>query len=224
MIRLFIRLQLSSIVREHRIVGSVLDIGCGNKPYQHLFIDISRYIGIDYAKYAKYGRYQSAGPDYFFSDTYTATGILPFTDCTFNNIVCFQVLEHHPDPRMLVRESIRVCMSGGFIIFTCPFLSGIHDEPHDYQRFTRFGLSYIFQKCGLHQIDIYENGGVASSLTLLLNETWSFHYSIGSWRTRSVLLLIYPLLLLISYLGLIWDMNFPSSKICPNYTVVARKI
>lgn len=223
-IRLLIRMQLTSIVREYSIVGSILDIGCGNKPYKHLFVDISKYDGIDFCEYAKYGRYQSAGPDYFFSDLYAATGILPFPSFSFNNIVCFQVLEHHPDPSTLVREAIRVCRSEGFIIFTCPFLSSIHDAPRDYQRFTRFGLSSLFQNHDLDHVQIYENGGIATSLTLLLNETWSFYYNIGSWKSRTALLLTYPLLLLISYLGLILDINFPSSNTCPNYTVIARKI
>ncbi len=206
------------------MVGSILDIGCGTKPYRHLFADITHYNGIDFLEYAKYGRHQSSGPDYFFTDSYEATGILPFPNCNFNNIVCFQVLEHHPDPRVLVREAIRVCMSGGFIIFTCPFLSSIHDAPRDYQRFTRFGLSLLFQNHDLTHVHIYETGGVATSLTLILNETWSYYYNIGSWRARIGLLFIYPSLLFISYVGLIWDVNFPSSNTCPNYTILARKI
>jgi SAM-dependent methyltransferase len=210
-------------LKEHSIVGSILDIGCGNKPYRYLFADTTQYIGIDFIKYSKYGRDQSLGPDFFFGDSYATTGILPFSDCDFNNIVCFQVLEHHPDPSMLVREAIRVCTSGGLIIFTCPFLSSIHDAPRDYQRFTRFGLSILFKHHDLSQVHIYENGGVASSLTLLLNETWSYYYYIGSWQSRTTLLLFYPFLLLVSYLGLICDVYLPSSNTCPNYTIVARK-
>lgn len=46
--------------------------------------------------------------------------VLPFEDGSFDGVGCFTVLEHTPDPGLMLREMIRVTRAGGHIIVACP--------------------------------------------------------------------------------------------------------
>lgn len=130
--------------------GRLLDIGCGDKPYAALFPQVSRYIGIDLPPTTSVVR----RPDVWAS----ALG-LPFADRCFGTVFCAQVLEHVPRPEELLREAYRVLKGGGQIILTAPQTWGLHEEPHDYYRFTRYGLQYLLERVGFRVRSIEPRGG-----------------------------------------------------------------
>jgi len=82
-------------IRTHRslVTGNVLDIGCGNKPYQRWFTSATNYIGLDIAT-------ERSRPDII-----GLGNALPFQDDSFDTVVAFQVLEHVPDPRRWSKRS-----------------------------------------------------------------------------------------------------------------------
>lgn len=116
--------------------GLLLDVGCGRRPYASLFSSVTRYMGIDLPRCDEV----QWCPDVW------ASGLqLPFTSRVFDTVLCTQVIEHVQRPRQLVREAYRVLKPGGAFVLTAPQTWGLHEEPWDYYRFTKYGLVHILE-------------------------------------------------------------------------------
>ncbi len=136
------RRKLYSFIKSesNHIQGRTLDIGCGEKPYAHLF-SCTEYIGIDIETTEKY--HEKHKTDLFYN------GVdLPFENNSFDSIVCFEVLEHVFEPEKIVNEMFRVLKPGGSILLTTPFIWNEHEIPYDYGRYSYFGLKDLFTKNG----------------------------------------------------------------------------
>lgn len=70
---------------------------------------------------------------------------LPFENDSYDYILCTEVLEHLHTPHQAVAEMERVLKPGGTLILTTRFVYPIHDAPHDYFRFTEYGLKHLFK-------------------------------------------------------------------------------
>jgi SAM-dependent methyltransferase len=128
--------------------GVLLDIGCGEKPYQPVFDGYcQRYIGLDVAT-------ASGNPD-----IYGSAEALPFRSNSFDTVLSIQALEHVRQPQVLFQEAYRVLKKGGSLILTAPMNWGIHEAPHDYYRFTRYGLSYLASAAGFTHVTLKARGG-----------------------------------------------------------------
>jgi ubiquinone/menaquinone biosynthesis C-methylase UbiE len=129
------------IVHQQAITGKVLDVGCGSKPYQDCFPLVSTYIGIDV---------ETSGHDHKNSivDVFYDGLSIPFTNESFDSVVCFEVLEHVKDPKAILGEVNRVIKDHGSLLISVPFLFGEHEEPYDFQRFTSFGLVKLLKDAG----------------------------------------------------------------------------
>lgn len=100
---------------------------------------------------------ESADPD-----IHGALPELPFSDGSFDQILCTEVLEYVDAPAQAIREMSRVLASNGTLYMSVPFLHVLHgDAEIDRMRFT---VTYIRElaKTNFHSIDIYPMGGVAS--------------------------------------------------------------
>lgn len=78
-------------------------------------------------------------------DTVGDVHILPFPDSSFEFILCTEVLEHLHTPHQAIAEMSRVLKPGGTLILTTRFVFPIHDAPHDYFRYTTYGLQHLFK-------------------------------------------------------------------------------
>jgi SAM-dependent methyltransferase len=124
----------------------MLDIGCGEKPYLEYFRPFVRqYIGLEHPLTL----HDMTKVDIFGTGT-----SLPFKAESFETVAAFQVLEHIPEPLELLREVFRVLTPGGYLILATPFMWGEHEQPRDYYRFTRYGLSYLIEKVGMTIVKI----------------------------------------------------------------------
>ena len=117
--------------------GKLLDVGCGRKPYEAFFKPyVSEYIGIENeSTLSVTADSESDAADYYYDGN-----ILPFEDSFFDAVISVSVLEHTPVPHLLFKEMGRVLKSGGIMITHVPFSFRLHEEPHDYYRFTRHAL------------------------------------------------------------------------------------
>jgi SAM-dependent methyltransferase len=118
--------------------GRVLDIGCGLQPYRHMLGPrVVEYVGVD--RIGELTRPTIVG---------TAEA-LPVPDASFDVVMCTMVLEHVIDPRKVLAEARRVLAPNGRLVLTVPGVWPTHEAPHDYWRFTRFGLEQLMREFGV---------------------------------------------------------------------------
>jgi SAM-dependent methyltransferase len=135
------------MVHQQAITGKVLDVGCGSKPYEDCFPLVSAYIGIDV---------ETSGHDHKNSivDVFYDGLSIPFTNESFDSVVCFEVLEHVKDPKVILQEVNRVMKDNGSLLISVPFLFGEHEEPYDFQRYTSFGLTRLLKDAGFDVVSL----------------------------------------------------------------------
>jgi SAM-dependent methyltransferase len=129
--------------------GRMLDVGCGEKPYAEIFAPfVDEYLGIEHESTFTLtdASNRTRGPDLRYDGKR-----LPFDDDTFDTVGNFHVLEHTPDPDALVGEMARVLKPGGALLVAVPFSFRLHEEPHDYFRYTPRGLEAL---CGRHGLKL----------------------------------------------------------------------
>ena len=152
--------------------GRLLDVGCGDKPYEYLFRShVTEYLGIEHegtfpATSASDGERK---PDFLYDGRR-----LPFEDCSFDTVLSVQVLEHTPHPALLVREMARVLKDDGVLILSAPFQFRLHEEPHDYFRFSPHGLHALCAEAGLEITEVHRHGGLWSVIAHKLNNYLAF--------------------------------------------------
>jgi SAM-dependent methyltransferase len=119
----------------------VLDVGAGEAPYRELF-DEHVYVTLDRAETQHSGEV----------DLHGDAESIPAADGSFDAILCSQVLEHVPEPLAALREFHRVLRRGGRLIATVPFAWEEHEAPHDFYRYTRYGLRALASSAGFTDI------------------------------------------------------------------------
>lgn len=153
--------------------GRLLDVGCGDKPYAHLFTAyVSEYVGIEHeASFAETAASQSERkPDLYYDGKR-----LPFEDGSFDTVLNVQVLEHTPHPGPLVLEMGRVLKEDGLLILSAPFQFRLHEEPHDYFRYSPHGLRILCEAAGLQILEIHGQGSLWSVIAHKLNSFLAFN-------------------------------------------------
>ena len=122
---------------------------------------------------------------------------LPFADQVFDLVICTQVLEHVKEPQMVLNELARTLKENGTLILTAPQGWGVHQPPHDYFRFTHFGLSHLLQKAGFAEISTTPSCGYFGYLANRVTVAPKILF----WQIKSkwVRILLFPLEI-ISYL------------------------
>lgn len=98
---------------------------------------------------------------------------IPVADGHFDSVMMSEVLEHLPDPRLVLAEVHRVLRPGGRVVATMPFLFPVHGDPDDYQRWTPSRLRIEVEQAGLAVEEIAPMGSAAAVIFDLLWVTWS---------------------------------------------------
>jgi SAM-dependent methyltransferase len=147
--------------------GRLLDVGCGQKPYEHIFRPfVDEYVGVEFSEtYVRTSSSSRAGKPDFTYDGKT----LPFESKTFDTILSIQVLEHTPTPGNLIIEMARVMKDDGLMILTAPFSFRLHEEPDDYYRYSPHALRRLCQDGGLEVTQMEPRGGLFTVIGHKLN-------------------------------------------------------
>jgi SAM-dependent methyltransferase len=137
----FVRKELYKNIKlfSKNLHGKVLDIGCGNKPYKELFRH-TNYQGLEIDTPKKR---QKRIADYFYDGTK-----MPFTNEEFDGLVSNEVFEHVYNPDEFLKELNRILKKEGQLLITVPFIWDEHEQPHDFARYTSFGLRFLLEKHG----------------------------------------------------------------------------
>ena len=163
----------------HEAKGRLLDVGCGNKPYRNLFINVTEYIGIDRPSSVDNSRPGFANRRKHY-DVVGAGDDLPFKDCLFDTILCTQVIEHFPDPIKFFRESARVSLPEAKLLLTAPLVNPVHEAPYDFFRYTNYGLTELCNRGCWRVKEIKPFGGAWLAIGYLLLLTFDQRVNITS--------------------------------------------
>ncbi len=68
---------------------------------------------------------------------------MPIKDESFDCVFCSGVLEHVDDYLTALKEMTRILKPGGILLLGLPFRQALHGVPHDYWRFTEYGIRHI---------------------------------------------------------------------------------
>lgn len=79
---------------------------------------------------------------------------LPFKENTVNVIIYSNVLEHVKEPKKVLAEASRVLVKDGIFLASIPFLTGVHQRPHDYYRYTDINLRYLMEENNFREVEI----------------------------------------------------------------------
>jgi|SRR5690606_36555492 len=146
--------------RLNTVTGRILDIGAADRWIEPLLAADTEYTALDFPSTG--GDLYGARPCVF-----ADAAQLPFRDNTFQAVLCLEVLEHVPQPAVVMAEISRVLVPGGTAWISMPFLYPVHDAPFDFQRHTLFGLQRDAAGAGLEVISVYKSSHYLRTAGLL---------------------------------------------------------
>jgi SAM-dependent methyltransferase len=112
-------------------------------------------------------------------------------------------------PERMVAECARVLKPGGMLVLTGPFYWPLHEEPHDYHRFTCHGFENLLRNHGFKTLSIEPDCGALTLVAVAIIEI------LPRWA-----LVLVPVINTITPWLQRWSTNRKSTL---NYVVVGRK-
>lgn len=200
----------------------VLDAGAGECRHKHLFSEENvTYVALDFLL-------GDSSWDYSNVDISADLGKLPFRDSSVDLIVNNQVLEHIEFPDLVMKEFSRILKQGGVLYVTAPQGWYEHQEPHDYFRYTRYGLASLVTRAGLHVEMIEPLGGAFQYVANRLSYLCKLFRQLP-WKIRLVTLPFETIIVTVfgiiipSLLNLMDGLD-QEKKLTLGYRMIARKI
>ena len=198
------------------ISGKTLDVGCGHRPYEHLFSQSQKYIGLEYDSAVNRARFSKI--DAWYDGLH-----FPFNDSEFDSIIITQVLEHVFNPDTFLTEVARVTKPGGHVLLTVPFVWDEHEQPWDYARYSSFGLIHLLKKHGFEIVEHLKTAPDTRVIFQLIN--CYIHKKLQWIRSYRVRLIFFTFFTFpFTLLGIISSIILPSnSDLYMDNVVLAQK-
>jgi SAM-dependent methyltransferase len=136
--------------------GLVFNAGSGHRP---LKIDLPT-ISTDFDEKA---------PVTFLSDLH----YIPLQDECVDSVITIAVLEHTRYPWVVIKEIARILKPGGTIVFCVPFIQPEHATPHDFYRYTVYGVEALLTYAGFEIKSQTRLSRFYRALGWLLKDKWS---------------------------------------------------
>lgn len=223
-LRLLLDFQTYTLYRDLRnflksASGKILDIGCGNSPYEHLVNKNSRYFGIDINDQIKF--------DYNNKKIVRFDGSrIPFANRYFQSFICTEVLEHVVDPVVLISEMKRILKSGGTGLVSIPWSARFHYIPYDYYRYTPSALKILFRRFNAVKIEPRGSDITVICSKIIVSVAGSLRNCRGPYLIflPIILLLAIPIVticLIIGHLSVIFNLGSKNDPL--GYTIYLSK-
>lgn len=143
------------------VEGRLIDLGCGKVP---LFGTYSGYVTdsicVDWINTLHPSKHVDCLCD--------INGGLPFQSSEFNTVILSDVLEHVSEPQHLFREMSRILKPKGKLLANVPFYYWLHEEPHDYYRYTEHALRHLADSANFRVLVMKAIGGSPEILADIL--------------------------------------------------------
>jgi SAM-dependent methyltransferase len=182
----------------------VLDAGAGEGGHRSCFAQ-QRYYGLDLGV-------GDAAWDYSHLDVLGDLEHMPFAEAAFDAAINVVTLEHVREPARVIEEIGRVLRPGGRLLLIAPHEWEEHQQPHDYFRYTRYGLQYLLQRAGFQEICLEPVGGIFRLLSRRLLNALQFFP--GPWMFVAAVFFAPPALVLPLLDPLDRPKNFTLGYIC----------
>ena len=99
---------------------------------------------------------------------------LPFRDASFGAALVSEVLEHVPEPGVVLEQVARVLEPRGVLVVTVPFMFPVHGDPEDHGRYTEFAWRRMLPAAGFRVEAIERQGRFFTVLADMLR-AWAAH-------------------------------------------------
>ena len=156
---------------------------------------------------------------------------IPVEDQRYDAVILTQVLEHLPDPKLVLKELNRVLKPGGKLYLTAPLFYPEHEQPYDFFRYTQFSLDMLCKHAGfeIEEIDWLEGyfGTLSFQLEQAANKMpWKPSQSPATWLGAPILLGLRPLFMVLSLWFARLDLRkkITTHGQCKNYALIAKKV
>ncbi len=186
----------------------VLDAGSGEGQYAGHFAR-QRYTGVDLAVGDNLW-------DYSKLDAVANLCALPFAMGKFEAAIHIVTIEHLREPGLAMREIARCLQTGATLLIAAPLEWEVHQAPHDYFRYTHYGLTYLLEEAGMQVMEVRPVGGYFRLLARRLLNGLQFFTGGLRWLLflPAAFLLVPPALILPLFDFLDRDRNFTLGYIC----------
>lgn len=124
----------------------VLDAGAGPCPYKSLFSHCA-YQATDFKNID--GKI----------DFTCSLEKIPKESGIYDAVISTEVLEHVEYPQKVISEFYRILKKKGKLFMTVPQSWKLHQEPHNYYYFTKYGLQSLLKNAGFKKFQIAPKGG-----------------------------------------------------------------
>lgn len=151
----------------------VLDAGAGEGRYAASFAR-QRYCGVDLG-------IGDAAWNYRRLEAIADLTALPFDDAVFDAAIHLVTLEHLREPAAALRELARTLAPGARLLLAAPHEWEVHQAPHDYFRYTRYGLAHLLAQAGMEAVEIRPAGGYFRLLARRMANGLQFFTGGGRW-------------------------------------------
>ncbi len=118
----------------------IINIGSGDSKFKDMALRGNHLVQMDYP--ATNLQYLNK------PDVYADASRLPLRQGCADVVLLLEVIEHLSDPDKALAEAYHSLKAGGKLYISAPFLYPIHDAPHDYRRYTIYGLRTVLAKHG----------------------------------------------------------------------------
>ncbi len=154
----YFKKQLEPLSRE----GTLVDLGAGPTQFADLFLSFKKYIGVDFEPYEHVSVIADLTKD------------IPLDTASADVVVLSNVVEHIPTTESFFRECKRILVPGGHLVGTVPWMTPVHQEPHDYNRYTTYQLERMLTSAGFSTIEITPLGSAIDAYDTIELKTFDY--------------------------------------------------
>jgi SAM-dependent methyltransferase len=223
------RVYLEAFLREaaSRIPAGamLLDAGAGDGRYKPLFA----HTHYESADFAAVENFQYGELTYVCDLTQVSV-----EDARYDAVICTQVLEHVPDPVLVLKEMNRILKMDGLLFLTTPLFFEEHMHPYDFYRYTQHGLRHLATRCGFHPESIAPLEGFSGTVSYQLEYAAlnlplapsAYGGGIAGAAGTLAALFSKPAFLGLSWLFARLDVRHKHTAVdlCKNHSLIARKV
>lgn len=160
--------------------GDLLDLGCGTVPLYNVYKSkVETVTCVDWADSVHKNIHLDIETD--------ISKKLPLEDDSFDTIILSDVLEHVPYPLELIKETKRILKKDGRLIMTTPYTYWEHEEPFDFNRYTRYMYDKLAQDSGL---ELVENEPIGDELGVICDVFGKGANAFGNKLVKTLLKMI----------------------------------